>query len=569
MKRAFKWILSLILVLALLLGAAWFFLRYQPDIATGMLTGWGNRALESGRYSSAIRYYGWAYRLSEQDPELAITLADAYKAAGNYTKAEYTLANAIAAGAPLPVYEALCQTYVEQNKLLDAVSMLDQVADPAIKAELDAQRPAAPVSNVEPGFYSQYMDVTLSGEGTLYIGLGEEYPSTATPYEGPIALEMGETSIRAVAVGENGLVSPLAILGYTISGVVEPVTLSDPALDTCVRQLLSRSDSSPLTTADLWGITELTVPAEASNLEDLKYFTGLTALSVQGKESLELSFLSQMGKLTTLDLAGSAVSARDLPLIGGLSQLTSLNLAGCSLSTLSGLEELTALTSLDLSDNSISDLTPLSGCKGLMTLNLQRNAIASFGPLSNLAALTSLDLSYNAVADFSSVATCTALESLDVSNNVLPNLAGIGSLTALSELNASYNQLTEVTGLGSCTALVKLNLANNALTSMDELATLTCVTEMDVSYNDILTIPDFPEDAALVTFNGCHNYFEDVSGLAGLDTLNYVYLDYNNITDINVLASCINLIQVGVFQTNVSDASALLDMNVIVSYNPP
>ncbi len=35
-----------------------------------------------------------------QDPELAIALADAYKAAGNYTKAEYTLANAIAAGAP-------------------------------------------------------------------------------------------------------------------------------------------------------------------------------------------------------------------------------------------------------------------------------------------------------------------------------------------------------------------------------------------------------------------------------------------------------------------------------------
>ena len=91
---------------------------------------------------------------------------------------------------------------------------------------------------------------------------------------------------------------------------------------------------------------------------------------------------------------------------------------------------------------------------------------------------------------------------------------------------------------------------------------------MNVSYNDILTIPEFPADAALVIFNGCHNYFEDVSGLAGLSTLNYVYLDYNNISDINVLSSCINLIQVGVFQTNVSDASALLDMNVIVSYNP-
>ena len=100
------------------------------------------------------------------------------------------------------------------------------------------------------------------------------------------------------------------------------------------------------------------------------------------------------------------------------------------------------------------------------------------------------------------------------------------------------------------------------------MAALVYMTDLDVSYNDILTIPDFPDAAALVTFNGCHNFFEDVSGLAGLSSLNYVYLDYNNITDINVLSSCINLIQVGVFQTNVSDISALLDMDVIVSYNP-
>ncbi len=49
MKRALKWILSLFLVLVLLLGAAWFFLRYQPEITTGWLTSWADHALESGR----------------------------------------------------------------------------------------------------------------------------------------------------------------------------------------------------------------------------------------------------------------------------------------------------------------------------------------------------------------------------------------------------------------------------------------------------------------------------------------------------------------------------------------
>ncbi len=524
MKRAIKWILSVFLILAVLLGTAWFFLLYRPEWTAGMLSSWGSRAMEAGRYSSAIRYYRWAYHLSEQDPELAIALAEAYEQSGNYTKAEYTLANAIASGAGIPVYEALCQTYVEQDKLLDAVTMLDQVANPAIKAELDAQRPAAPTASVEPGFYSHYMDVEISGTGTLYISTGAEYPSVTAPYAGPVSLDLGETSIRAVAVGDNGLVSPLSIFGYTIAGVVEPVELSDPALDAYVRQLLGYGADAPLTTADLWGITELSVPAEATNLEDLQLFTGLTSLVIQNQPTLELSFLANMPELTALNLAGSAVSAQDLPLIGNLGKLTSLNLSNCSLSTLSGLE--------------------------------------------NLTTLTSLDLSYNSLADFSPVSTCAALQYLDVSNNALPNLSGIGSLTALTELNASYNQLADASGIGSCTALVSLNLSNNVLTSMDEMAALVYMTDLDVSYNDILTIPDFPDAAALVTFNGCHNFFEDVSGLAGLSSLNYVYLDYNNITDINVLSSCINLIQVGVFQTNVSDISALLDMDVIVSYNP-
>lgn len=568
MKRAIKWILSVFLILAVLLGTAWFFLLYRPEWTAGMLSSWGSRAMEAGRYSSAIRYYRWAYHLSEQDPELAIALAEAYEQSGNYTKAEYTLANAIAAGAGIPVYEALCQTYVEQDKLLDAVTMLDQVANPAIKAELDAQRPAAPTASVEPGFYSHYMDVEISGTGTLYISTGAEYPSVTAPYAGPVSLDLGETSIRAVAVGDNGLVSPLSIFGYTIAGVVEPVELSDPALDAYVRQLLGYGADAPLTTADLWGITELSVPAEATNLEDLQLFTGLTSLVIQNQPTLELSFLANMPELTALNLAGSAVSAQDLPLIGNLGKLTSLNLSNCSLSTLSGLENLTTLTSLDLSGNSISDLSPLAGCQGLTSLNLQRNAVSSFSPLAGLSGLTWLNLSYNSLADFSPVSTCAALQYLDVSNNALPSLSGIGSLTALTELNASYNQLADASGIGSCTALVSLNLSNNVLTSMDEMAALVYMTDLDVSYNDILTIPDFPDAAALVTFNGCHNFFEDVSGLAGLSSLNYVYLDYNNITDINVLSSCINLIQVGVFQTNVSDISALLDMDVIVSYNP-
>lgn len=568
MKRALIKLTVFLVVLGLLGGTAWYFLVHNPARTAGYLVTLGENAAGGEDYDTAIGWYRLANRLQPQDQDIALCLADAYRAMGNYTKAEYTLSHAIAAGGTAEVYLKLCQVYVEQDKLLDAVTMLDQIADPTIKAQLDAQRPAAPTADLEPGFYSQYMTVHVTAaSGSLYVSTNHDYPSTKASYTTAMELPLGETSVKALAVADNGLVSPLAVFGYTISGVVEEVQLQDDVLEAHVQELLHRDPGSTLTTADLWSITELTVPDDASNLSDLSYFTGLKRLTILDKDGVDLSFLASTTALEYLDLTGSSFDAAHLPVIGGLHNLKTLNLSDCGLSTLAGLEGLTALTTLDLSNNIVSDLSPLANAAGLTTLNLSGNAVVRF-PLEGLAELSWLDLSNNALTDFSSIAACIGLQYLDVSNNSLTALTGLGQLTALTTLDASSNALTDTTGIGSCVSLTTLNLSNNKLTTMDELAGLTGVVNMDVSYNDILTIPDFPDDAALVKFNGCHNYFEDVSGLAGIQGLNYVYLDYNNITDINVLASCPLLIQVNVFRTNVTDVSALQEMSVIVSYNP-
>ena len=251
MKRALLKILIFLLILGLLAGAAWYLILGNPQFTAGVLANWGSGAMEGQRYSSAIRWYRWANRLDPENQDISVRLADAYRADGNYTKAEFTLANAIAAGGSAEVYLKLCQVYVEQDKLLDAVTMLDQIADPSVKAQLDAQRPTAPTADLEPGYYSEYQDVTLSADsGTLYVNTQGEFPSVSGAYTGPISLDLGERDIWAVAVADNGLVSPLATFRYTVAGVVEPVELSDPALDACVRELLSRGSESQLTTAD-------------------------------------------------------------------------------------------------------------------------------------------------------------------------------------------------------------------------------------------------------------------------------------------------------------------------------
>ncbi len=250
------------------------------------------------------------------------------------------------------------------------------------------------------------------------------------------------------------MVSPLSIFGYTISGVVEPVTLSDPALDAYVRQLLGRSGDSALTTADLWSITELTVPTETSNLEDLTYFTGLTALVIQGKENLDLSFLAQM---PGAHHPGSGQQRDFCPgpaLVGSLGKLTSLNLAGCSLSTPVRPGGLTASPAWTCRTTAFGPGL-LAGCKGLTTLNLQRNAIASFWPSGQSVPPSPVWISpttpWRTFRRWPPARPCNSWTFPATFCPASPALAAWGANRAR---NGSYNQLTEVTGLGSCAALV-------------------------------------------------------------------------------------------------------------------
>lgn len=558
------------LIAAIIGGVCWYFLVYNPASTVQVLTGWGESAANKQQYDSAIRYYRWAYALSNEDTEIALALAESYAQNDNFTKAEYTLVNAISASPSAKLYEALCHIYVEQDKLLDAVTMLNQIEDPDLKAQLSALRPATPTASHTPGYYSQYIDVTLNAEsGVLYVTTDGSFPSLrGQVYEAPITLGLGETTIGAIAVSEEGFVSDYAIFGYTVGGVVETVTLQDPALDAYVRELLDKGSSSTLMTSDLWSIQEMVIPEEVQNLSDLAYFSSLTSLTVENQAAGDFSFLASLTALTKLNLSGSTITNSDLEAIGSLSELTELNLSGCGLSNIAGLSGCAKLQNLDLSDNSINDISPLAGCTALQSLNLQRNALTKLDSLSGLTALTSLDVSQNSITSIAPICNNVQLSTLDVSNNHLNDLASIGQLTNLTAFSCAHNNLVECDQLAACVNLVTLDISNNEIESIDALASLVNVRDMNVSYNNNRSVPDFPTDCALVNFDGSHNFFEDISGLANLQNLNNVYFDYNNISDVNCLAGCPNLISVSCFNTNVADVSQLISRDVIVNYNP-
>lgn len=544
-------VVILVLAAALLIGACLFFFVFRKDLTASVLVYWADRFEQSGRYNRTITLYRQAEKLTPEDEDIPRLLAKAYQLSGNFTKAEYTLVSAITREPEsVELYAELSRVYLAQDKLLDAEQMLGRITSTDVKSQIDALRPATPVFSPETGYYTEYIDVTVtSGGSPVYVTLNEDYPSIATDtYTGPITLGGGESKLVAIAVGSNGLVSDAAYGGYTVGNVVEPVTLEDSALDTLVRELLGKTAADTIMTDELWEISELVLPDNMTTLNDLTRFAGLKQLSLHSANDLDLTQLASISTLESLDLSGCTISSSALAAICTLPELKSLNLSGCALADIAPLVALTGLQTLDLTDNTASDITALSALTELRELHLTNNPIKSITYLNN----------------------CLSLERLYIENCGIVRLSGIAGNASLQELYCSGNEIADLSVLSGCTALRVLDVSDNQIKDISLLAELPALEEFNGDNNQITAIPDFDETTSpLWRFSVNHNEIESLEGLAGIDNLNFVLADYNKIKDITVLESCRLLCQLDVWDNPIDQdgVKTLQDGGVIVNFN--
>ena len=571
MKKLIHFLVPLLMIVLVIASIGWYLFVYDRAFTRDLLLQQARDNDLKGNTSLSSWFYNLAYGFSGQDENVAIELANQYKASGNYTKAEVTLSKAIRDGATKELYIALCKTYVEQDKILDAVSMLANIPNASIKAELEAMRPAAPQADYPSGYYSQYISVTLSSsEGTtLYYTTDGDYPSIADePYSVPIELPLGESQVYAVSVADNGLVSPVTILGYTIGGVIEPVIFMDASMEQAIRAALGYDQSHVLYTNDLWQITELEVPSDAMTLEDLIYLTYLENLTVNGRNMSNLQDFAGLNHLKKLDLSGCRFPADSLKTIASLPHLKELNLSNCSLSTLSGLENAESLEILDISNNTIRNLEPLSNMSALSELYLQHNAVANLTVVGGLPELTVLDVSYNALTSIAPLTGNVRLTKLNAANNQIGDVSAAASLPMLAELNLDYNGLTDISGLSGCASLKTLTVSNNQLSGIDALSGMNTLERLDFSYNSVSSLPDFGANSAMQVIDGSYNALESIDSIAKMADISYVYMDYNKLTSVDALADCFHLVQVNVYGNEIPDVSALTEHDILVNYDP-
>ena len=571
MKKFLRVFVPILLVIAIVLCLLWYLFVYDRAFTRDMLLYGARLSDRNNKPAIASWFYDLAYNQSVDSDEVAIELAEQHKADGNYTQAEVILSKAIEDSSSAALYTALSKAYVEQDKFLDAVKLLDGITNPEILAELEPLRPAVPVVSAEPGFYNQYISVTVSSEsGTLYVNPNGQYPSVATDlYSEPITLTDGENQIYALAVSDSGLVSPLGIFTYTVGGIIEEVTFADPAVEVAVRQILSVPADTVLMSNQLWDITSFTMPAEAESYADLKYMPFLQELTIANGVSGELEILSGLTGLTKLSITNTPVRTEELSIIGTLIYLQELTLSSCGLSTAAPIENLSSLTYLDLSDNTLRNIQPLENLTGLTQLNLSHNVLTDLSSLTKLAGLTDLDISYNALNTLSPISTLTGIIRLDASHNTLVTLTGIEQLIGLQYLDLGSNTISDISPLVACTVLTELNVSNNTLTDISAAAQLLNLTVLNFSYNQVTELPEFSGDCSLITIDGSHNKLKSVKPLSVVMSINHVYMDYNEeLSSIKSLASCYNLVIVNAYGTKVTEVKDLTDRSIVVNYNP-
>lgn len=570
MKLFLKRCVPFFVGLGILASIGWYLLVYDREFTRDILISQARHCDARGNTDFAAKLYDLAYDYTGKSEDVAIELANQYKADGNYTKAEYTLTNAIANGASVDLYVALSKTFVEQDKLQDAVAMLDSISDPAVKAEIEALRPEAPVPVPDPGFYNEYIQVDFTvNKGTIYYTTNQEYPTISRdPFSEPIELPSGETVFYAISVDHTGLVSPLTIVAYTINGVIEEAECADSVMELALRQQLGLEEGEVMMTDRLWEIREFTVPADVQQLTDLRLLPNLEKLVIQNRRLDDLTFLTALPNLIELDLTDSRFAASELKYVAGLTKLEKLTLTNCGLSTIADLAGSTSLKYLDLSKNTLRNLEPLIPMTTLEELYLQHNAVTALDALIALTSLKKLDVSYNSITSVNVLAACTNLTWLNAGNNMIRSVNGMGAFPSLTYLALDHNDIWDISALGNITTLEELNLSNNHLTVIGELGNLHALTKLNCSHNEIANLPIWDKEDPLTTLEASHNIITSLDPLYGLQELTYVYLDYNQLTDLDILAYCPRIVMVNAYGNEIKDVTALTALDVIVNYDP-
>ncbi len=252
----------------------------------------------------------------------------------------------------------------------------------------------------------------------------------------------------------------LAHAGYTVGGSVDTVSIGQiPSLESLRIDGPQVPDIAPL--AALPRLRQLML-LSASVPEDLSALSGMTGLQkLELRTQGAVPDLSALSALRELTLDAPMENLKGLQAVTGLCSLTVSN---CGLGTLKGAEGMTHLRRLNASSNILAGVSGIANCQELTVLDLRDNNIADLQPLADKEKLRVLCTNLTNSAILEPLAGLPRLNYMDFGYQPVKDIAplsGFKMLRALTMCAPETEPGFVLDPLSSCTELQALYLMNN------------------------------------------------------------------------------------------------------------
>ena len=209
-------------------GAVLGFFLYQNSYAGAV--GKGQKALQSGEYTSAESYFEQALRKDVKKAEAYTGLARVYIQQKNLDKAEEVFIAAIDSQPEnADLYDAAIRFYLETEQT-EKISPLLDGCDASVLSKVSDYVSEAPKFSMEEGTYKEVQEIALTGDGEIYYTDDGSTPTqSSTPYTEPILLNDGTTVLKAVCINKKGIPSLIATRTYTVEREGEGAPAVNPS----------------------------------------------------------------------------------------------------------------------------------------------------------------------------------------------------------------------------------------------------------------------------------------------------------------------------------------------------
>lgn len=216
-----------------------------------------------------------------------------------------------------------------------------------------------------------------------------------------------------------------------------------------------------------------------------------------------------------------------------LQSVTNLVANNQSITSLVGIERLTALETISVNYNELTSLDPLFDIPTLKSISANNNKLSgTFSLVKTMPELETLDLFYNSIKDLDvenqpKLVTLSAdeLELKKLSLKNLPQLNAIGR--NIGSISIDWGELESV-NLVNLPKIQRVDISGNYLTSDDvHLENLPGVTGMDLSSNELTELPQLTDFTKLTSINVRSNNIGklDSNKLVNVPNLAKLYAD--------------------------------------------